>query len=239
MSIEHLNLALKIDGLTPTKKFILVALANYADERGTCYPSYKHLAKLVGLKSPKGVQLAIKEFEKLGLLKIHHRRLDNGGYTSNLYELTIGSVRPDPLVSEDYRVGSPQTNNTKEKTKENKKDFLSKVFSEIYKIYPRKVGKKAAQDKFFKQCKESKPLSKLADIKTNISIEKAIYIAVREFNKECTGTEERFIPHLSTWLNQERWRDYWVITEEQDGSLVFQPSDRIMKKRKTLNDLAG
>jgi len=36
MSIECLNLALKTNGLTPTKKLVVVILANYADEKGTC-----------------------------------------------------------------------------------------------------------------------------------------------------------------------------------------------------------
>ena len=77
MSIECLNQALKITGLTPTKKFILVLLANYADEKGTCYPSYKLIAKSIGLKTHKGVQKTIKEFEQLGYLKIEHRFLEN------------------------------------------------------------------------------------------------------------------------------------------------------------------
>jgi len=33
MSIELLNKALKLEGLTPTKKLVLVILANYADEK--------------------------------------------------------------------------------------------------------------------------------------------------------------------------------------------------------------
>ena len=45
MSIEFLNHALRVEGLPPTKKLILVILGNYADENGSCYPSYKHIAK--------------------------------------------------------------------------------------------------------------------------------------------------------------------------------------------------
>ena len=112
MSIEYLNHALKVEGLTPTKKFILVVLANYADERGSCYPSYKHLAKIVGLKSFKGVQKAIKEFEELGLLRIEHRKLNNGGNTSNRYYLSIGGVASDHGSMKEVKDGSPETTNT-------------------------------------------------------------------------------------------------------------------------------
>ena len=47
MSIELLNKALKLEGLTPTKKLVLVILANYADEKGSCYPSYQHIGCLL------------------------------------------------------------------------------------------------------------------------------------------------------------------------------------------------
>ena len=97
MSIECLNKALKIDGLTPTKKLVLVILANYADEKGTCYPSYKHIARVIGLETTRTIQNAIKEFEEMGLLRIERRKLDNGGYTSNRYHLTLKS---DPIVAD-------------------------------------------------------------------------------------------------------------------------------------------
>ena len=89
MSLEALTAAFKVEGLTPTKKLILVVLANYADEQGTCYPSHKHIAKLVGLKDHKGVQRTIKEFEEQGFLRIERRYTEEGGQTSNRYHLKL------------------------------------------------------------------------------------------------------------------------------------------------------
>ena len=76
MSIEMLNRALNVDGLTPTRKFILVLLGNYADENGQCYPSHRHIANKIGLKDTKGIQQTIKLFEQMGYLQIqyHHTR---------------------------------------------------------------------------------------------------------------------------------------------------------------------
>ena len=68
MSIELLNKALKVQNLSPTKKLILLILANYADENGSCYPSHQHLANLCGLQTTKSIKSAIKEFESLGFL---------------------------------------------------------------------------------------------------------------------------------------------------------------------------
>ena len=208
MSIECLNKALKINGLSPTKKLVLVILANYADEKGTCYPSYKHIAKMIGLGTTKTIQNAIKEFETLGYLKIEHRKLENGGFTSNRYHLTLNNNpmvidNPTPVVSENTTQGSPKTNNTKEDTKE----YIHE-FELFWKHYPRKVGKYQASVSFGKY--DEKHYSKI------------IY-ATKIFAKENQTTEERFIPHATTFLNQQRYLDY-----------LNKPN-----KDKTLNNLAG
>ena len=123
MSIDCLNSALKTKGLTPTKKFSLVVLANYADEKGSCYPSYRHIANIVGLADTKGVQRTIKEFENDGLLKIEPRK-SAAGQTSNRYVLTLngGAQTPRGLTTprgiSTHPPGVSQPPYTKEYTKE-------------------------------------------------------------------------------------------------------------------------
>ena len=209
MSIECLNQALKINGLTPTKKLVLVILANYADEKGTCYPSYKHLAKMIGLETTtRTIQNAIKEFEELGLLKIEHRKLDNGGYTSNRYHLSLNALpsvlsNTPPVVNDDTSLVSTATTNTKDNTKE----YIHE-FELFWKHYPRKLGKHQASISFFKY--NEKDYSKI------------IY-ATKVFAQENLSTDEKFIPHATTFLNQKRYLDF-----------LEKPI-----KNKTLNNLAG
>ena len=214
MSIECLNQALKINGLTPTKKFILVILSNYADVEGTCYPSYSHIAKIIGLKTTKGVRLAIKEFEELGYLRIEHRIAEHGGYTSNKYHLTLGGISDDPSISNDQSLVSSDTSNTKDKTKTNTD---SDSFIEFWKIYPRRIGRKTASKSFHKF--DEKHYSKIL-YSTNL------------FARDNIGTEERFIPHPTTWLNQERWLDYFELDEVGN---VIGPKEKLKSK----NNLAG
>ena len=187
MSIECLNQAIKIEGLTPTKKLILILLANYADDQNTCYPSYKHIAKIVGLKTVKGIQKAIKEFEELGLLRIEHRILENGSYTSNKYHLMLGGVISDPTPIKDVRVGSQTTNNTKDNTKTNTQ------FEKFWELYPRKIGKKTAKQIFYK-------------FDENI-INKVLH-GTKCYANEKINTEINFILHPTTFLRQERFNDY-------------------------------
>ena len=203
MSIEYLNHALRTDGLTPTKKLILVILANYADQNGSCFPSYKHIAKMVGLKDQKGIIKVIKEFESLGLLRIEKRKLDNGSYTSNKYHLLMGRG------FDTTRVVVQTPDNTKEDTKE----IYDQIFEKFWKVYPRKVAKKQAA-KIFKKIQE----------KDHKNLLKGVVL----FGEEKKNTDIQYIPHPSTWLNQERWMDYL----DKDNSVL-----KFGKNK--LNKLAG
>ena len=49
MSIQALSWSVKKDCDNTTTKLVLILLANYADEKNSCYPSEKHLAKLAGV----------------------------------------------------------------------------------------------------------------------------------------------------------------------------------------------
>lgn len=214
MSIEYLNLALKTQGLTPTKKLILVILGNYADEKGSCYPSYKHIAKIIGLKDTKGIQKTIKEFEELGYLQIEHRKTENGGYTSNRYHIKLGMGVETPRGEDTSRVGVSEPSNTKDDTKTN---IVNESFNLFWKIYPRRIGRKTALKSFTK-----------FDTK---HFEKILY-ATKLFARDNSETDEKFIPHPTTWLNQERWLDYFELDEV--GTVI-----RPKQKFKTKNNLAG
>lgn len=66
--------------------------------------------------------------------------------------------------------------------------------------YPRKISKKLAR-KVWERIKPSVELKE--KIMCALAMQKAYW--------EKEETEQRFIPHASTWLNQERWEDVVVI----------------------------
>ena len=216
MSIECLNKAIKVKGLKPTKKLILILLANYADEKNTCYPSYSHIAKIVGLKDSKNVKNVIHELEKLGHLKIQNRYKEDGGFTSNRYTLTLGGVetpRGEENPSEVVNIPS----NTKDYTKtiNTLETTESKYFEDFWRSYPRKIEKKKAKQIFMKY--DEKHMEK-------------IVVGSKLFAIEKKNTEEQFIPHPATWLNQERWNDQF---ETNDLGEI------IIKNKSNMNSLAG
>ncbi len=178
MSIQALSWSIKQNCDTPTTKCLLILLANYADENHSCYPSEKHLGKLVGV-SDRTIRRSLKYLQENNFLSIKHRT-----GTSNRYYL---SVDTDVLP-----LRTPTTTNTKEDTK----DKYSVDFEKFWKVYPRKINKYATMQKF-------KVVVKTYDFN---QLMKATIIFAQKVKNE--NTEERFIPHGSTWLSQKRFIDF-------------------------------
>lgn len=84
---------------------------------------------------------------------------------------------------------TPTSSNTKEDTK----DKYNDDFLKFWETYPRKINKYAALQSFKRAIKND-------DLQT-------IMNAVAIFAKNNQATEERFIPHAQTWLNQKRYLD--------------------------------
>ena len=74
--------------LKTVSKFILVTLAQAADENGYCFPSLKSLGKLCAISKPT-VMKYIKELEEARLIEIERRTLENGSAISNRYHLMV------------------------------------------------------------------------------------------------------------------------------------------------------
>lgn len=83
-------------------------------------------------------------------------------------------------------------------------------FIRFWQTWPRKIAKKSARLAWTNAIKLSDP--------------ETIIDAAKEFADYCerVGTESRFIPHPSTWLNGERWEDELPeISETAWGDIDF------------------
>jgi hypothetical protein len=67
-------------------------------------------------------------------------------------------------------------------------------FPAFWKVYPRKVGKGAAEKAFAKAVKDGAVPDELVQ-------------AAEKFSADSNLPEAQFIPHPATWLNQRRWED--------------------------------
>ena len=208
MSIECLNWCIKQKCATPSTKLVLFVLSNYSDEKHSCYPSEKKLAEIVGV-SERQIRRCLHWLEENKYITIQPR-----AGTSNRYFMRVdmGVQRGGHTLPEGGGHGSPPIlkKDTKANTKEKSKgNTYTKEFEIFWSVYPRKIGKYGAFKSYEKVSKEHP--------------HKLILERAKIFCKNNEMTEERFIPHCTTWLNQRRFLDVEVKT----------------KKKTSLNSLAG
>ena len=198
MSIQGLNWCIKQTTDTPTTKLVLFILSNYADENGSCYPSEKKLAELVGV-SDRQIRRCLKYLITNGLIKVEPRK-----GTSNRYFLSM-DIDVQPLRT-------PTSANTKDNTKNiSSKNIYDAEFTKFWELYPRKVGKHSAAMAFAKS-------------RNHVFFGDMIKYT-KMFAAENINTDEKFIPHAATWLNQKRYLDY--------------KDKKATNKKHSINNLAG
>lgn len=103
------------------------------------------------------------------------------------------------------------------KEKNTKKEISTEhesIFESFWKKYPRHVSKKKSKDIFLKLIAQSKnPNSLLLEIKDGLD-SFLNHIAAKQ-------TKPEFIPHCTTWLNQERWKDdYATLTQNYNDHTI-------------------
>lgn len=103
MSNKALNWVWKMTDLTQRDTLVLLALADAADEKFTCFPSVSAVADRARM-SARSVYRILGSLERRGLLSRHRRERDDHSQTSSLYILAVNSV-PDENVVEFKRRG--------------------------------------------------------------------------------------------------------------------------------------
>lgn len=95
MSIRAIDWAFGTKIENPGAKFVLVALANYANAENFSYPSVKKIEEITGVKA-RTIAEHLKFLEDASFIKRHPRFLKNGGRASTLYEICISPQPPMP-----------------------------------------------------------------------------------------------------------------------------------------------
>lgn len=183
--------------LPSKEKFVLVMMANYADEDGKCWPSLNRLADDTSM-SRSTIQLAIKGLEAAGMLRIEQQN-QGGVKLPNHYYLNLKKVYREPVHCTDldggvYRQsveGIPTVGNKPINEPITKDSIVG--FESFWLACPRRIGKEAARKAYEKARKTTSDAELLAGIRR--------YAATR------AGQDEQYTVHPATWLNQGRWAD--------------------------------
>ena len=106
MSIRIMSHVWNMEIEDSTAKLALMALADFADDDGYCFPSYEVLAKKIS-KSKRTAIRAVEKLTELGFLQKEKRELKDGTSSANLYK----------ILSENERVTQthPRVTNEKER----------------------------------------------------------------------------------------------------------------------------
>ncbi|WP_417536375.1 helix-turn-helix domain-containing protein [Methylophaga sp.] len=114
MSLIHIAKALKTKVGNTTTKFVLVKLADNANDDGVCWPSYNHIADQCEI-SRRSAMRHVKILVELGLISVTYRSGEKGN-SSNVFHLKLDSVTSDKLsppstevVTEDHQPSDTQS----------------------------------------------------------------------------------------------------------------------------------
>jgi hypothetical protein len=105
MSIEAMSWVLKLDISRSSEKFIMVCLANYADERGVCFPSTATLARDTS-QDRKTILANLKRLCESGLLRDTGHRV---GATKSVIVYQLVGMPSASAVHYVYRTANPET----------------------------------------------------------------------------------------------------------------------------------
>ena len=103
MSYEATGWAYEQEIDNSSAKFVLVVLANFADEQWTCFPGQKRISRMTGM-SERTVRRSLEWLETEGYISRQHRTGPTGRRTSDRYQLidppaTVTTGQSDRLAS--------------------------------------------------------------------------------------------------------------------------------------------
>lgn len=159
----------------------------------------------------------VKQFEKEQMLSIKSTAqysvitvINYGLYQESDHQVSIDCPSTVHQVSTYKNVKNEENINTRANS------TLESDFEKLWKLYPKKIGKKPALAAY------KRSMTRKKNPATNRQIQDGIVAYRQLINSK--GTEKRFVKDGSTFFNQESWNDYLeVVKEERDEQEARKP----------------
>lgn len=140
---------------------------------------------------------------------------DNTTSINNINTRALSTLESEKNSSQEATQGYSDEGST-DKQEDTTESTLDANFEKLWKLYPKKIGKKPALASY------KRAMTRKKNPTTNKAIQTGI-VAYRKWLAE-KGTEKQFIKDGSTFFNQESWNDYLeVIKEEQEEQQARKP----------------
>lgn len=199
-------------------KLLYSEITALSNKNGYCWASNDYFAKLYSVS--------------IGTIKSWLKCLEDNSYIHRVIKYKSGSKeveqrfislapRSENLPPSVRKLTHPRSENCPDNNTSINKNIrasstLESDFEKLWKLYPKKVGKKPALAAY------KRAMTRKKNPTTNKAIQTGI-VAYRKWLAE-KGTEKQFIKDGSTFFNQESWNDYLeVIKEEQEEQQARKP----------------
>ena len=199
------------DRLNALDKVILTEIDSLDNGERGCYASNKHIAEFCQCSETK-VSTAISKLIKLGYITVQKFDGRQRELKSSLSKFERQGLKN---CNSDFKnLKESNTNNNTPINTERNNNIYTDEFENLWKLYPRKIGKPKAIKSYQKARKNG---TSYEEVLQGINA----YVKQIEANK--TKTED--IKHGSTWFNGQCWLDeYEVKQETPKSSLPFDES---------------
>lgn len=214
MSYRALNWAWEAK-LPTSQKFVLVALADMADEHESCFPGQERLGRMIGA-TDRTVRAALVKLEDSGYISRTQRRGADGLRTSDRYALHVNrKILPvvespendDDLTGNLRQPHRKQIPGNPQRTTREPSDTVAELLEVLWMMWP--TARRSTRKDVTRSLKTA---LKATDAPTLIEAVKQSTDVWDSWPK----SDLQFVPLLSTWLNKERWTT--ALPEPRQGA---------------------
>lgn len=241
MSNEALTWAFRQTEVKPGPRFVLVVLADMADERHSCFPSVATIASRTGY-SERAVKSHLLALTELGLVQRVERWRENGSQRSNRFVLSVGAspggvqnLHPGNICTPGGAESAPleplQVTPTE---RDSLRARAQEAFAELWAAWPRKEDKKLATERWHRLASQL-PIERLRHVYGKALEHAAVY-------NQWPPDDQRFVPYFAHWLSRARYDDEGLPLPKS-GSLTAVDAGRValeeLRRRKAAREAGG
>lgn len=210
-----------VHGIPHGAKLVLICMADYADDKGKCWPSFQKLSERCDM-SRRHVIRVVADLEEMGFV----HKIEERPYKPTIYGLTIPTsdthvtskkkelVTPTSLVTPETLV-TPMSLGSDTHVTTTSDIAMSPKPPINHQEPPQRPARVSGQppDDFMRvwaeypnRANRKRSLEVWKKLRPNGELVEEMLIAISR-QKQTRQWREGIVPHFSTWLNQERWTD--------------------------------